>query len=97
MLPIISLFALMAFYIQYFVNQQVKEKYIDEYFHLSMTEHYLVYRNFTHWDPKITTPPGLYFLGYLYGIVLQKVINVFTVYCFTFNKENVIALRYLNR
>ena len=97
MLPIISLFALLAFYIQYLVNFKVKERYIDEYFHLSMTEQYLVYNNFTHWDPKITTPPGLYLLGYLYGIIFQTVNHVFTGEHFNFNGENVITLRYLNR
>ncbi|VEL31785.1 unnamed protein product, partial [Protopolystoma xenopodis] len=32
---------------------------MDEYFHLRQT--LLFYSgNFSHWDPKITTPPGLY-------------------------------------
>lgn len=41
--------------------------YMDEIFHVPQAQKYCS-ANFTHWDPKITTPPGLYFtsLGFVY-------------------------------
>ncbi|CAN7983908.1 unnamed protein product [Ixodes hexagonus] len=33
--------------------------YMDEIFHVPQAQRYCSY-NFSHWDPKITTPPGLY-------------------------------------
>lgn len=42
---------------------------MDEYFHYNQ---FLAYsqNHFTHWDPKITTPPGLYILQRLFAIVI---------------------------
>jgi len=36
----------------------------DEFFHIRQAKVYCA-GNFTQWDPKITTPPGLYILSYL--------------------------------
>jgi len=36
----------------------------DEYFHIRQAQVYCA-GNFSQWDPKITTPPGLYLLSYL--------------------------------
>ncbi|GME63207.1 Alpha- glucosyltransferase alg10 [Neofusicoccum parvum] len=38
--------------------------YLDEVFHVGQAQVYCA-GNFTHWDSKITTPPGLYLLSYL--------------------------------
>ncbi|GME80593.1 unnamed protein product [Ambrosiozyma monospora] len=46
-------------------NFVVDYPFIDEIFHYPQTQAYCA-GNFTHWDPKITTPPGLYLVGYLY-------------------------------
>ncbi|RWS07343.1 putative Dol-P-Glc:Glc(2)Man(9)GlcNAc(2)-PP-Dol alpha-1:2-glucosyltransferase-like protein, partial [Dinothrombium tinctorium] len=48
------------------VNEEVSVAYMDEQFHVKQARHYCV-GNFTTWDPKITTPPGLYLitLGFL--------------------------------
>jgi alpha-1,2-glucosyltransferase len=42
---------------------------MDEYFHYNQLLAYAQNR-FTHWDPKITTPPGLYILQRLFAIVI---------------------------
>lgn len=55
------------------INQthlHVTHPFIDEFFHLRQC---LVYckHDFFNWDPKITTPPGLYILGTAYAHVLH--------------------------
>lgn len=55
-----------------FINKYVDHAYMDEVFHYDMTVQYMncikkfYLDNFTYWDDKITTPPGLYFLMFLY-------------------------------
>lgn len=44
---------------------QVDYEFIDEVFHVTQCQLYCK-EMFSVWDPKITTPPGLYWLGYLY-------------------------------
>jgi alpha-1,2-glucosyltransferase len=88
---IVCFAALISLVIQGAVNRAVKEPYIDEYFHLGMTQKYLVEKNFTYWDEKVTTPPGLYIFGYIFG----KSLEVFST--FTYEGENINYLRYLNR
>jgi alpha-1,2-glucosyltransferase len=63
--------ALIATGVQWAINSVVKERYIDEIFHIKMTEQYLVRREFSEWDPKITTPPGLYLAGMVFGEVAK--------------------------
>ena len=41
------------------VNRKVPQPYMDEIFHIPQAQHYCA-GNFTHWDNKITTLPGLY-------------------------------------
>lgn len=41
------------------VNSTVPEPYLDEVFHIPQAQAYWA-GNWTQWDPKITTPPGLY-------------------------------------
>lgn len=49
------------------VQRQVPEPYLDEVFHIPQANAY--YKgNWTHWDDKITTPPGLY----LYSIAVTR-------------------------
>jgi alpha-1,2-glucosyltransferase len=45
------------------------EPYMDEVFHLPMTQHYCR-GEFGYWDSKITTLPGLYLAGAAYGAAL---------------------------
>ncbi|TKA64461.1 hypothetical protein B0A55_10394 [Friedmanniomyces simplex] len=46
------------------VNSTVTEPYLDEVFHVRQAQQYCQGR-FDVWDPKITTPPGLYLLSYV--------------------------------
>ena len=48
----------------YQVNITLPEPYLDEVFHVAQAQAYCA-GNFRRWDPKITTPPGLYLLSYL--------------------------------
>jgi len=45
------------------VNQIVPEPYLDEVFHVPQAQAYWAGR-WQQWDPKITTPPGLYLFSY---------------------------------
>lgn len=44
------------------VTSIVRSPYMDELFHIRQVQQYCRY-NFTHWDPMITTLPGLYFIS----------------------------------
>lgn len=46
------------------VSAIVPEPYLDEVFHVPQAQAYWAHR-WTHWDPNITTPPGLYVWSYL--------------------------------
>ena len=52
---------------QWLVSSAIAQPYMDEEFHARQTQLYCD-GNFTYWDPKITTPPGLY--GVAVGSVL---------------------------
>ncbi|PKY01476.1 putative glucosyltransferase [Aspergillus campestris IBT 28561] len=45
------------------INTVVPEPYLDEVFHVSQAQTYWEHK-WTQWNPKITTPPGLYFWSY---------------------------------
>ena len=45
------------------VNQIVPEPYLDEFFHVPQAQAYWLGK-WSQWDPKITTPPGLYVFSY---------------------------------
>lgn len=51
------------------VNNTVSEPYLDEVFHVGQARAYWAH-DWMHWDPKITTPPGLYLWSYLLCAVL---------------------------
>jgi alpha-1,2-glucosyltransferase len=46
------------------VNTVVPDPYLDEVFHVPQAQAYWDHKWF-HWDPKITTPPGLYIWSYV--------------------------------
>ncbi|ABN65819.2 glucosyltransferase [Scheffersomyces stipitis CBS 6054] len=58
-------------YVHHQVSLKVKNPYIDEYFHIRQCQKYCQHK-FHEWDNKITTPPGLYVLGFLYTNAIQK-------------------------
>ncbi|KAF9252482.1 CAZyme family GT59 [Penicillium roqueforti] len=52
------------------VNKTVPEAYLDEVFHVPQAQAYWSHK-WMQWDPKLTTPPGLYLFSYaLFAIVL---------------------------
>ncbi|KAJ5968003.1 hypothetical protein N7501_004251 [Penicillium viridicatum] len=52
------------------VNKAVPEPYLDEVFHVPQAQAYWSHK-WTQWDPKLTTPPGLYLCSYIvFAIVL---------------------------
>ncbi|KAL9110616.1 MAG: hypothetical protein Q9227_004793 [Pyrenula ochraceoflavens] len=50
------------------VRAIVPEPYLDEVFHARQAQAYWA-GNWTTWDPKITTPPGLYVFTYLFNLL----------------------------
>ncbi|KAJ5780328.1 CAZyme family GT59 [Penicillium paradoxum] len=46
------------------VNKAVPEPYLDEVFHVPQAQAYWAHK-WTQWDPKLTTPPGLYLCSYI--------------------------------
>lgn len=48
--------------------------YMDEIFHIPQAQNYCAY-NVSHWDPMITTPPGLYLTSLLLLLPLRLVMN----------------------
>jgi alpha-1,2-glucosyltransferase len=48
------------------INKTVTEPYLDEVFHVRQAQTYCD-GDFRTWNPKITTPPGLYLLSYLFA------------------------------
>lgn len=46
------------------INSEIPEPYLDEVFHVGQAQTYWR-QQWTQWDPKITTPPGLYLWTYL--------------------------------
>ncbi|OJJ46737.1 hypothetical protein ASPZODRAFT_159535 [Penicilliopsis zonata CBS 506.65] len=46
------------------VTSKVPEPYLDEVFHVPQAQAYWAHK-WTQWDPKLTTPPGLYLWSYL--------------------------------
>ncbi|KAJ1644163.1 glucosyltransferase [Coemansia asiatica] len=44
------------------INDVVGQPYMDEIFHVPQAQHYCI-GDFNTWDPKLTTPPGLYLVS----------------------------------
>ncbi|XP_003384944.1 PREDICTED: dol-P-Glc:Glc(2)Man(9)GlcNAc(2)-PP-Dol alpha-1,2-glucosyltransferase-like [Amphimedon queenslandica] len=60
----VSILALLNSIILYYINETVPSPYMDEIFHVPQAQQYCR-NNFSHWDPMITTPPGLYLISLL--------------------------------
>lgn len=56
----------------FFLFQYAIDPYMDEIFHIPQAQQYCL-GNFEHWDPKITTFPGLYYVSYLLYCVFAAV------------------------
>ncbi|OJD16841.1 hypothetical protein AJ78_03031 [Emergomyces pasteurianus Ep9510] len=51
------------------VNSELPDPYLDEVFHVRQAQTYWAHR-WRQWDPKITTPPGVYLCSYIIGAIL---------------------------
>lgn len=65
-----ALFVALVAYIAYNFHAQIPLPFIDEFFHLRQAQVYCA-GDFFVWDPKITTPPGLYLLGAAWARMLN--------------------------
>lgn len=54
------------------VNSTVPEPYLDEVFHVPQAQAYWA-GNWTQWDPKLTTPPGLYIFSYAFNSLTRVI------------------------
>ncbi|KAG8981857.1 glucosyltransferase [Tulasnella sp. JGI-2019a] len=57
------------------VNKMVPDVYMDEPFHITQAQAYCR-GEWSTWDPKITTPPGLYILSVAQNYILRLTCNV---------------------
>lgn len=62
----------------FFVSDAVRRPYLDEVFHIPLASHYCNTFDFTKWDPKVTTPPGLYWFATAYAQLLIKPVVIIT-------------------
>lgn len=69
--PLLVIYYAVSFY--YISSKVLPYQFIDEQFHVGQTLKY-VGGDWSHWDPKITTPPGLYILG----LINYKVTSTFS-------------------
>ncbi|KAI8887649.1 glycosyltransferase family 59 protein [Backusella circina FSU 941] len=53
-----------------FINSHVPEPYMDEIFHIPQAQQYCQGDYYT-WDPKLTTPPGLYWISNLFNYITR--------------------------
>lgn len=61
----IAIFFLTSILVIFTILQRVQPlPFIDEVFHIPQAQKYCVDNNFSSWDNKITTPPGLYLVSY---------------------------------
>ena len=83
-LVIATVSALISTPILTWISSLQPSPYMDEIFHIPQAQNYCVY-NFSHWDNKLTTPPGLY----ISSLILYLPISIFktplTDLCTVFN------------
>lgn len=58
----------------YQLKQTVPQPYLDEVFHIRQAQAYCA-GQFHIWDPKITTPPGIYIISYLSAQLFRPVLG----------------------
>ncbi|KAJ8118650.1 hypothetical protein OPT61_g412 [Boeremia exigua] len=76
------------------VDRVVREPYLDEFFHVPQAQKYCA-GDYT-WDPKITTPPGLYLVAKLLSPILgcsTRALRVQNVLALTFIFFKVLQIR----
>ncbi|KAJ1890986.1 glucosyltransferase [Kickxella alabastrina] len=72
---IFAAYAAVSYAVLQQVNMNVPNAYMDEIFHIPQAQHYCQ-GNFHVWDPKLTTPPGLYLFSTLLNRILGHLCSV---------------------
>lgn len=67
----LPLFSFLTWTVAQKVQSALEAPYIDEKFHLRQAAAYCAHK-FAVWDPKITTPPGLYLLATFYSHLIRN-------------------------
>lgn len=57
------------------INKAVQDPYLDEVFHVPQAQVYWS-GSWRTWDPKITTPPGLYLYSYMFSKIYSLFVDV---------------------
>ncbi|KAE8450472.1 hypothetical protein EG329_006202 [Mollisiaceae sp. DMI_Dod_QoI] len=78
---------LLASFWQSQVTKIVPEPYLDEVFHVPQAQSYCI-GSYDVWDPKLTTPPGLY----IFATLFSKLFRSFWCSAYTLRLFNVFAL-----
>lgn len=68
----LCLFVCLSAFIFLVVQEKVTSPFIDEIFHLRQCQKYCQYK-FQEWDNKITTPPGLYVIGFVWANLVNYI------------------------
>ncbi|KAJ2493615.1 glucosyltransferase [Coemansia sp. RSA 2050] len=69
-ISVFVLYASISYGVLHRVNAEVPSPYMDEVFHIPQAQHYCR-GQFGVWDPKLTTPPGLYLISMVPASVLS--------------------------
>lgn len=78
------------------VNRHVPIPYMDEIFHVPQAQRYC--RNdFSYWDPKLTTPPGLYFSSLPFSLITECSIDVLRATNILFCLANVYMMHHIRK
>lgn len=72
---LIIIYLITCCYIHLIINEKVNHEFIDEEFHVKQCQDYCN-NNFFKWNNKITTPPGLYIIGWISAFLIDKVLHL---------------------
>lgn len=88
----------------YIVNSKIlgDNEFIDEIFHIKQSKHYLnmnsIFKVFNlnkfkeNYDPKLTTPPGLYYLQFFWNKLLVTPLSYLNITKFKFNEVTILRM-----
>ena len=78
------------------VNKTVPIPYMDEIFHISQAQRYCD-GDYSTWDPKITTPPGLYFSSLPMSLITHCSVDVLRATNIVFTLANVYTMHQIRQ
>ena len=78
---LVALYARAVLVLTDLVSARVQQPYMDELFHIPQSQQYCQRDHFADYDPKLTTPPGLYLVNYVYTrveLLLRNIVGATT-------------------